>query len=162
MIALSPYYIPPRIVESGSEDLPILAEIHSEAFARGWSDAEFEAVLASGNAFALIERSRLFGIDRASGFVLVRMVADEAEILSIAVRRSRRGRGCGRRLMEAALRRIYAEGAAAVFLEVDEGNAAASALYRSLGFVEVGRRSGYYARSGAPSATALVMRLHLR
>ena len=65
-----------------------------------------------------------------SGFVLFRNAGDEAEILSIAVRRSHRGRGHGRLLMDEALRRLYRERIKTCFLEVDPDNAAAVSLYR--------------------------------
>jgi ribosomal-protein-alanine N-acetyltransferase len=94
--------------------------------------------------------------------VLVRTAADEAEVLTVAVRPGHRGRGYGRALMEEALRRLYRERIAACFLEVDEGNVAALALYKRLGFSEVGKRQGYYPSSGDGPGTALVMRLQLR
>ena len=104
----------------------------------------------------------VFGSRRLLGFVLVRRAADEAEILTIAVRTGQRGRGYGRLLMEEALRRLYRDRVAACFLEVDRGNAAALALYRKLGFAEVGRRKGYYSAPAAGEGTALVMRAQLR
>ena len=71
-----------------------------------------------------------------------RSAGDEAEILSIAVRRSHRGRGHGRLLMDEALRRLYRERIGTCFLEVDPDNAAAVTLYRSLGFAQVGDAKG--------------------
>jgi ribosomal-protein-alanine N-acetyltransferase len=64
--------------------------------------------------------------------------------------------------MEEALRCLYRDLVPEIFLEVDEGNAAAVGLYRSLGFVEVGRRKGYYSSGEGPGGTALVLRLQLR
>ena len=75
---------------------------------------------------------------------------------------SARGRGLGRLLMEEAMRRVYREGAAACFLEVDQANQAAMGLYRSLGFEVIGERKGYYQASHAGEGTALVMRVQLR
>jgi ribosomal-protein-alanine N-acetyltransferase len=96
------------------------------------------------------------------GFVLVRVAADEAEILTIAVKRNARGRGYGRRLIEEALRRLYRDRVAACFLEVNRSNTAAVRLYRSLGFVVAGERQRYYSEGGDGDTTALVMRLQLR
>jgi ribosomal-protein-alanine N-acetyltransferase len=96
------------------------------------------------------------------GFVLLRAVAGEAEILTVAVAHSERGRGLGRLLVEEALRRLYREGAAACFLEVDQANQPAMRLYRSLGFEVIGERKGYYRASGPDEGTALVMRVQLR
>ena len=106
--------------------------------------------------------SPIFSGRRLVGFVLVRVAADEAEILTIAVRPRDRRRGYGRMLMEEALRRLYRNGAAACFLEVDRGNGAAIALYRSLGYQPAGERKNYYRGGGAGEGTALVMRVQLR
>ena len=64
--------------------------------------------------------------------------------------------------MDAVLRRLHAERAEALFLEVDETNLPAIALYRRLGFGEVGRRANYYRSSGHGPTGALVMRRDLR
>ena len=60
-----------------------------------------------------------------AGFIMSRLVADEAEILSVAVDRARRGRGLARSLLALHLRRLAGLGARTVFLEVDEHNAPA-------------------------------------
>ena len=95
------------------------------------------------------------------GFILSRIVEGEAEILSIAVARSRRGRGLARLLLNLHLRRLAGLGVRAVFLEVDEDNAAASRLYARGGFHEVGRRPGYYPRANGQTSMALVLRRDL-
>ena len=135
-----------------------LAEIHAAAFGHAWSGDEFAALLGERTVFAVgVRRGR-----RLAGFVLVRVVADEAEILTIAVRPGDRRRGLGRMLMEEALRRLHRAGASACFLEVDRGNAAAVALYRSLGYELAGERRSYYRSPAAGGGTALVMRVQLR
>ena len=99
----------------------------------------------------------------AGGFILSRLVAGEAEILSVAVAAARRGKGLARRLLDLHLRRLAGLGARTVFLEVDEGNEPARRLYRRAGFREVGRREGYYRdaakgkhrRAGAAARPAL-------
>ncbi len=90
------------------------------------------------------------------------MAADEAEILTIAVRPGDRRRGYGRLLMEEALRRLYRSGIAACFLEVERGNAAAAGLYRALGYVVTGERKHYYQGGSSGDGTALVMRVQVR
>jgi len=143
-------------------DSAALAQIHAEDFVRPWAPAEFESLLAQNTVFGF--GATLPGMKRRElhGFVLARVAAGEAEILTVAVARAARRRGLGRKMMDAVLSRLHALRAEALFLEVDETNLAALGLYRKLGFREVGRRDGYYAdRSGGKSA-ALVMRRDLR
>ena len=90
-----------------------------------------------------------------------RLVDDEAEILSVAVASSHRGRGIARALLNLHLRRLAGLGARAVFLEVDEHNEPARRLYRRAGFHEVGRRPGYYPQGRDQAAAALVLRRDL-
>jgi ribosomal-protein-alanine N-acetyltransferase len=144
-------------------DADALVAIHGDAFARSWSADDFAALIAERTVFAMaLRRQGIFGRRRLVGFALVRSVAGEAEILTIAIAPADRGRGLGRLLMEEAMRRLYREGASACFLEVNEANAAAVRLYRSLGFEVVGERKGYYQASQTGEGTALVMRVQLR
>ena len=132
-----------------------LAALHADGFDAPWDAAEFAA---------LLDQPGVFAIALGEAFVLCRVVADEAEILTIAVRPSSRRRGLGRNLMDEALRRLYRDRVASCFLEVDPDNGSAIALYRSLGFAVVGERKGYYRRAAgsAAAAPALVMRVQLR
>jgi ribosomal-protein-alanine N-acetyltransferase len=91
------------------------------------------------------------------GFILSRMAGGEAEILSVAIAARQRGRGFARPLLDLNLRRLAGLGARTVFLEVDENNKPARALYRRAGFADVGRRNSYY-QSGA---AALILRRDL-
>ena len=93
------------------------------------------------------------------GFILSRLVLDEAEILSVAVASARRGRGLARQLLDTNLRRLAARGTRSVFLEVDEANMPARRLYRGAGFRDVGRRESYY--STAQDSAALILRRDL-
>lgn len=153
----------PVVVEAARvADAPDLAAVHAASFPHRWSAEEIEALLLDDTVFGLIaRRANIFGTRSVVGFVLMRRVADEAEILTIAVDPRRRGRGLGRALVEHAFRRLYRDRVKAVFLEVDGGNASALALYRRLGFRKVGERKGYYRAGSEPGATALVMRADL-
>lgn len=95
------------------------------------------------------------------GIALSRLIADEAEILTLAVDSSTRGQGAGQALLSAHLDRLARAGAQTVFLEVDEGNEPALALYRRAGFTEIGRRPGYYSKPDGTKATAVMMRAGL-
>ena len=135
------------------------ARIHAAGFAYPWSASELENLIADPNALGTA------ALDPASaklrGFVLSRLAADEAEILTIAVDPALRKIGVGRDLLRAHLGEVAAAGAARIFLEVDENNAAALALYARFGFVQVGKRQGYYKKPDGKSAAALVMRRDL-
>lgn len=144
-------------------DAGAMAAVHREGFARPWNDGEFARLLVQDPVFGFGARQEGRGGAPLSGFVLARLAAGEAEILTLAVAARVRRSGLGRRLMDAVLFRLHAERAESLFLEVDETNAAALTLYRRLGFREVGKRPGYYAeRKGAPPTAALVMRRDLR
>jgi ribosomal-protein-alanine N-acetyltransferase len=144
-------------------DCLALAEIHASAFKRGWSDAEFEALLLQVGVHAVIAHYRnALGKRIPAGFILYRLIRDEAEILSVAVTPACRRRGIGRALLEDALRHLYREGARSIHLEVEDSNAAAIGLYRGVEFRESGRRAGYYAEGRETPGGALVMLRQLR
>ena len=133
------------------------AAIHSEGFARPWSAVEIEALATDPAVFGDAAREgRPEG--RLLAFVLSRAAADEAEILTIAVASSARGRGIGKALLARHAARLAASGVRALFLEVEETNAAARALYSRSGFVEVGRRGAYYPKPDGTRADALILR----
>jgi len=144
-------------------DCDVLSEIHSAAFRRGWSGAEFEAMLVQPGVHAILAQYRsTFGWRTPAGFILYRIVADEAEILSVAVIQECRRRGIARLLLEEALRHLYREGARKIHLEVEDSNLAALGLYRGMEFSESGKRGGYYAQGRATAGGALVMLRQLR
>jgi [ribosomal protein S18]-alanine N-acetyltransferase len=143
------------ISEAGPADACALAALHAASFHRGWSEGEFERLLSDRNVIAHRATAR----GSLAGFILSRLVVDEAEILSIAVASARQGRGLARQLLDVNLRRLAALGARSVLLEVEEGNVSARRLYRRAGFQEVGRREAYYpTREGA---AALILRRDL-
>jgi ribosomal-protein-alanine N-acetyltransferase len=92
------------------------------------------------------------------GFAVASVLAPESELELIAVCPEAQRRGVARRLFEDLAAELSAAGAAEVNLEVRAGNRAALGLYRKLGFVESGRRKGYYQN---PVEDALQLRLGL-
>ena len=138
-----------------SEGAGPCAALHETAFAHGWSEQEFESLLAARSCVC----DGAFEGDGGplAGFLLSRRAADEAEILTIAVAPRHRRRGVAGELLRRQMRRLAEAGAARLFLEVAEDNVAALALYKSLGFREEGRRKGYYRRAEGPAANALVL-----
>ena len=142
-----------------SDHAPRLAEIHAAAFARPWDADEFERLLTD----RAVTADGLFpsGSDVPCGFALSRRVLDEAEILTVAIAPEARGRGHARALLLRHLDELARAGVRLVHLEVEEGNAPAIALYRRLGFQEIGRRPGYYARPDGTRRAAITMSLKL-
>jgi ribosomal-protein-alanine N-acetyltransferase len=147
----------PTLSEAGSRDAAAFAKLHAASFRHGWSDGEFERLLSERNVVA----HRAMAGRALVGFILSRIAADEAEILSVAVASARRGRGLARALLDLHMRRLAGLGVRAMFLEVDEDNVPARRLYERAGFREVGRRAGYYQHENGQHATALVLRRDL-
>jgi ribosomal-protein-alanine acetyltransferase len=83
--------------------------------------------------------------DEPLGFALGWLVADELEVVDVAVARAARRLGWGRRLLTRLLESASERGAVAAFLEVRASNAPAQALYLALGFTHDGERLRYYA-----------------
>ncbi len=142
-------------IEPGdSRDAKELARIHAQSFYRGWPVEEFIQFLsdkASPIYIACDARRRI------AGFVLIRTVLDETELLTIAVDPKWRGKGLGRALMDAVFADLMLSPARKMFLEVDEQNVSALRLYQKLGFAKISSRKGYYPRPDGSAATALVM-----
>ena len=91
----------------------------------------------------------------------MRVAAQEAEILTLAVVLAKRRRGIGANLVRSAATHTQQLGAEQIFLEVASANVAAQRLYGGLGFHEVGRRKDYYALGGGKFDDALILRCNL-
>jgi [ribosomal protein S18]-alanine N-acetyltransferase len=128
------------ILSTTRDDGSVLAQLHAACFKQGWSVASFEQLLAVPGTFGLIACQETTHV----GFALARVAADEAEILSVGVCDAARRRGVATQILVEAAGRSAAAGAAKLFLEVGRENAAALALYRKLGFRQVGCRAAYY------------------
>lgn len=127
-----------------------LARLHAACFLRPrpWTTAEFAGLLESPAAFLL---------SRPHGFLVGRVVADEAEVLTLAVDPATRRQGIARTLLAEFAATSRAKGAARSFLEVAADNTPAQALYHGAGWREAGRRRRYY----ADDLDAIVMVLDL-
>lgn len=125
-----------------------LADLHALAFESPWDAKAFDDFL---------DQSGVLALEAADGFILIRTVADEAEILTLAVRPQARQAGLGLRLVEQACVDAVSRGATRLFLEVADDNVAARALYAKAGFSEAGRRGGYYGRRDGSRIDALVL-----
>jgi ribosomal-protein-alanine N-acetyltransferase len=149
----------PRFEPVGTEAAARLAAVHASAFRRPWSTLDFERLMAERGVVA--DGLFLGRATRPSGFVLSRIVLDEAEIITVAIAPEARGKGHARPLLAHHVDALSRRGVARLHLEVEEGNAPAIALYRRAGFRETGRRAGYYHKADGTKASALTMALDL-
>jgi ribosomal-protein-alanine N-acetyltransferase len=136
------------------DDAAALAEAHASAFDAPWTGEEILRFAGDPGGFARVAETTDGAV---VGFILCRLIAGEAEVLTLAVRPLARRHGVARALLAEALAVAAAVGAP-TFLEVAADNPGAVALYEQAGFERVGRRAGYYARPGVGAVDAIVMR----
>jgi [ribosomal protein S18]-alanine N-acetyltransferase len=141
------------IVPIGPEAAAVMAPIHAASFDEAWAEPALSRLLRADAARAF---GAFTGYERRPlGFVLAFVAADEAEILSIAVAPTHRRSGIGAKLLRTLQKELSQEDVSQLFLEVAADNMAADGLYRRLGFIETGRRRGYYQRASGPAVDAL-------
>jgi len=133
-------------LETGkSGDLDDIMTVMSEAFGtrygEAWSRSQCAGILPMTGVALRIARDTCTGA--IIGFSLSRGVAEEAELLLLAVLPGRHREGVGTRLLDDCMVQARADHVARVHLEVRDGNAAAG-MYRAAGFAAVGRRRNYY------------------
>jgi [ribosomal protein S18]-alanine N-acetyltransferase len=123
------------------EDRAAIAEIQrASPDASQWDPEGFDVTVAEVDG-------------RVVGFLVTRAIADEVEILNLAVNPANRRSGVARALLQPLLERP----SLTLFLEVRESNTAARTLYQALRFQEVSRRRGYYE---FPPGDGIVMKFH--
>jgi [ribosomal protein S18]-alanine N-acetyltransferase len=138
-----------RLLDNFSQ-VELLAALHAKCFAETWSAEWLASLLAQPGTFACLAEDD-------SGFILIRVAGDESEILTLAVEPAARRHGIGAALVAAGAGEAAGRGAKRLFLEVGSTNFAAGALYRRLGFAEVGRRKDYYTIKDGGMEDALVL-----
>lgn len=145
-----------RIEVLGPGHAATVSRLHAASFAHGWDQPEVARMLSEHNILA--DGVFTGPAKSPSGFLMSRMAADEAEILTICIDESMRGRGLGRMLFEQHVQGLQRRGISQIFLEVEEHNDPALALYRRSGFDKVGERPGYYRKPDGSRALALILR----
>ena len=121
-------------------DIPVVYEISCECFTHGWSKASIEKEVDNTVASYFVAEIE----DEIIGYGGIWRMADEGEVINIAVKRANRKNNVGTKILEKLIQEAKIHQLYALFLEVRESNLAAQALYHKLGFVEVGRRKNYY------------------
>jgi ribosomal-protein-alanine N-acetyltransferase len=140
-----------RIRAFRPEDIPELVSITEESSqAAGWSRESYEKLCRSEGFLAFVSERA----GSVSGFVVGRQMADEGEILNVAVRRENRRKGEGQALLSTVLKQLHRRGVRRVYLEVRESNEIGIAFYQEQGFAKTGRRPGYYRE---PEEAAVLM-----
>lgn len=136
-----------------------IAALHARLFDPPWDAPSIASSIEHPGSSSFIAQVREPAM--LVGFVIGRLAADEAEILSIGVAPEWQRRGVGRRMVEGLVRAARRAEAKRLFLEVASDNLAAGALYGSLGFVPVGGRKGYYQRADGSKVDAIILALAL-
>lgn len=161
------------------QDLPVVAELERRSQLEPWSEEAFRGELTKSCAHACVARElgqggclpgKASGQDltqesqpstdekRIVGYICFWVLLDEVHILNITVDESHRRRGIGQALLLHALKVGWERGGRLALLEARAGNAAALALYRHVGFLQVGERLDYY---GVVKESAVVMELRM-
>ena len=136
-------------------DLGGVQLVEQAAYDYPWSRAVFRDCLLAGYYSLVLDVN-----GQVSGYAIMSVAASEAHILNLCVHPDVRRLGYGRRLLNALLFKAEDAAAKQVFLEVRPSNTAALALYRSMGFAQVGiRRSYYQAKDGRENAVILTLPL---
>lgn len=144
---------PPKVRRATASDVPAILRIEQQApGASHWSAAEYERMLSPG--LVLVADTG----EAIAGFLCAKEAAGEWELENIAVAPEFQRRGIARELVRSLVGRVRQSDASTVFLEVRESNVPARHFYEKHGFVEVGRRHGYYR---SPDEDAVLYRLDL-
>jgi ribosomal-protein-alanine N-acetyltransferase len=130
----------------------LAALLHATGFPNSWPAEAFVALLETPSRLGALALTK----DQPSGLIMLQQTPGEAEVLTLVVAPAYRRMGVATGLLNWAIESSRSTGANKLFLDVSEANEAARRLYDSLGFVEVGRRSGYYPTGGGVE-TALIL-----
>ncbi len=142
----------PKIRNMAETDIPEVALIEKESIPEPWSENSFRAALANEQAICLVCEGDSQGI---LGYAVVYFAADEAELVTIAVRSDHRGKHIASLILQEAHDLARKQGAVLVYLEVRESNVPAQGLYRTFGYEICGRRKNFYSN---PTEDAVLMK----
>ena len=127
------------------DDVEQVAAIDKMSFSLPWPTSSFHYELTDNPA----SRCWVAELDgRIAAMLVAWFIVDEIHIATIATHPDFRKQGIGKKLLSFALQSAKDEGAVSSFLEVRESNDAAILMYRKFGYVENGRREGYYRDNG--------------
>ncbi len=146
-----------RFLPMRQADLLAVEAIERQVYAHPWSLGNFGDSLVSGYQCWVVRDAAAM----LAGYFLVMLAPDEAHLLNITVVPAYQGRGLGRLMLERVGVISRSHAAPAVLLEVRPSNPHALAVYRHMGFRQIGLRKGYYPAADQQREDAIVMRLDL-
>jgi ribosomal-protein-alanine N-acetyltransferase len=124
-------------------DINLLMPIENECHSHPWSEKTFSSCIG-GRYFGEKLSTSLKESHDISGFYIGEHVIDEATLMDICVSPDKQGKGLGKKLILQFINQAKAQGAVKIWLEVRAKNITAQMLYMNVGFIETGRRTGYY------------------
>ena len=136
-----------------------LSRQHQKSFFHGWSENDFSTYLQRPKTNPIYVACNSKG--KVAGFMVLALSGQECELLSINVDAKWRKKGVARAILQAGFEDLLTAPATEMFLEVEETNSAAIALYQDFGFAEISQRPSYYPQKDGSRVTALVMRVVL-
>lgn len=135
-------------------DVPVVVAIERSAYQFPWSEGIFRDCLRVGYVCRVVEAG-----SEIAGYGIMSIGAGEAHVLNVCVRDGYRGRGFARKVLSYLIERARNAGMYEAFLEVRPSNTAATRLYHSLGFEQVGIRRGYYQATNGREDAAVLRRI---
>lgn len=141
----------------GSPDMAQVMAIEQRSYSHPWNAGVFADCDRPPYERWLLVQSE----NEASGYAVILPQVDELHLLNLCIAPSQRNKGYARLLLRYVIARAAALGCQRVILEVRQSNTAAQSLYYSEGFIEIGRRKGYYPGEGTRE-DACVMALELK
>jgi ribosomal-protein-alanine N-acetyltransferase len=141
-------------------ELADMTRIHEQSFDEAWKVSILQELL-NMDGVLVVFASTDSADDGCIGFLIARLVLDEAEILTIVSAPEFRRLGIARDLLEHLIAELRCRDCKNLFLEVASANVAARQLYEAHDFQVVGKRLGYYPRAVGSSDDALIMRREL-
>ena len=163
--------LPVELVALTLEDVPQMAQLESLAHSHPMSEGnladcfghlyrvlglKLSAHLEVDANTDIASDSDTYHVEGLLGFAIVQQIIDEVTLLDICLLPSQQGKGYGKLLLKAVMASAKVSGAVVLMLEVRESNFAARALYQQAGFIESGRRKGYYPIEGGKEDAILM------
>lgn len=127
------------VIKLTRNDAAEITALHATCFKVSWPLPDMEAHIQNDLALGWCQ-------DDLKGFIIIRSVFEQSEVLTLAVDPNARRQGIAETLLRVAGEKLQKRSVKALFLEVAEDNPSAIALYQKLGFEALGRRPRYYKR----------------